>query len=97
MRFNTLANVRCFLCVAITLNVEAQSAKDQCSQNIEFLRQDLISMLEKTPAMPPLAQMYVAARERFDDIQTMRGRGDYQGCVSESKRVLQITRPYGNR
>jgi hypothetical protein len=97
MPFNSLTKVTFFLFISASFSAIAQSAREQCSQNIEFLRQDLLVMLAKTPAMPPVAQVYVAAKERFDDIQSMRDRGDFQGCLGESKRVLQITKPYGNR
>ena len=75
----------------------AQSTSQQCSNNIELLRRDLISMLNKTAAMPPIAQAYVAAKTRFDDLKSMESRGDYASCVAESERVLRITKPYGNR
>ena len=75
----------------------AQSASQQCSNNIELLRRDLVSMLNKTAAMPPVAQVYVAAKTRYDDLRSMESRGDYASCVTESERVLRITKPYGNR
>ena len=75
----------------------AQIASQQCSNNIELLRRDLISMLNKTAAMPPVAQVYVAAKKRYDDLRSMESRGDYASCVAESERVLRITKPYGNR
>jgi hypothetical protein len=54
-------------------------------------------MLNKTAAMPPIAQAYVAAKKRYDDLRSMESRGDYASCVTESERVLRITKPYGNR
>ena len=97
MYFNHFNKIIFFTCISIASSVSAQTAREQCAQNVDYLRQDLLSMLAKTPGMPPIAQVYVAAKERFDDIKTMYDRGDYQGCVNESRRVLQITKPYGNR
>ena len=53
-------------------------------------------MLNKTAAMPPIAQAYVAAKSRYDDLKAMESRGDYASCVAESERVLRITKPYGS-
>jgi hypothetical protein len=79
------------------MGVNAQTMGQQCSSNIELLRQDLNSMLNKTVAMPPVAQVYVAAKKRYDDLRAMESRRDFASCVTESERVLQITKPYGNR
>ena len=95
--------MRIFLVILFLLGVtfspiiSAQSMAQQCSNNIELLRRDLISMLNKTAAMPPVAQVFVAAKTRYDDLRSMESRGDYASCVAESERVLRITKPYGNR
>ena len=86
-----------FLVLSSSFGIYAQSMIQQCSNNIELLRRDLISMLNKTAAMPPIAQAYVAAKKRYDDLRSMESRGDYASCVTESERVLRITKPYGNR
>jgi len=86
-----------FLVLSSSFGIYAQSMGQQCSNNIELLRRDLISMLNKTAAMPPIAQAYVAAKTRYDDLKSMESRGDYASCVAESERVLRITKPYGNR
>jgi hypothetical protein len=85
------------LILNLPASVYAQSMGQQCSNNIELLRRDLISMLNKTAAMPPVAQAYVAAKTRYDDLKAMESRGNYETCVAESERVLRITKPYGNR
>jgi hypothetical protein len=85
------------LCVIFATVTGAQSYRQECDAGINFLRQDLISLLRKTPAMPPLAEVYLAAKGRFDQIESMRNQGDFLGCANEAARVLQITKPYGNR
>lgn len=75
----------------------SQSMQKTCENNIELLRLDILSMLNKIPAMPPVVQVYTAAKERFNDLNRMKNDGKYSDCVSESERVLRITRPYGNR
>lgn len=85
------------LLLSQSIGVNAQNMGRQCSNNIELLRQDLISMLSKTAAMPPVAQVYVAAKARYEDLRAMEGRGDFASCVTESERVLRITKSYGNR
>jgi hypothetical protein len=89
--------IQCLLAVTLSSPSFAQSISQQCSNNIELLRRDLVSMLNKTAAMPPVAQAYVAAKTRYDDLRSMESRGDYASCVAESERVLRITKPYGNR
>jgi len=90
-------SLSCFLMLIGTTSAYSQNAMQQCETNIELLKRDLISMLNKTPAMPPIAQVYTAAKSRYDQLQMMRNRGDYTSCAIESERVLRITRPYGNR
>lgn len=88
------------LAVALTILPRTgftQNVKSDCESNIELLRRDMLSMLDKIPAMPPVAQVYTAAKERFTDLNNMKNSGKYSECVSESERVLRITRPYGNR
>lgn len=85
------------LTMGIASAASAQSAAAVCESNIENIRKDLISMLNKIPAMPPLSQVYTAARERFEDVKSMRDRGQFQECAVEAERVARITRPYGNR
>jgi len=87
----------CLFIFFMTTTAYSQNSKQQCDTNIELLRRDLISMLNKTAAMPPIAQVYTAAKKRYDELQAMRNRGDFSSCVIESERVLNITRPYGNR
>ena len=86
-----------FLYILFTPTAFSQSSKKQCESNIELLRLDLISMLNKTVAMPPVATVYVAAKKKYDSLQDMRNRMNYSECVDESQRVLNITKPYGNR
>jgi len=89
--------VLALLVLILSFEVNAQSMAQQCSNNIELLRRDLISMLNKTSAMPPVAQTYVAAKTRYDNLREMESTGNFTLCVKESERVLQITKPYGNR
>jgi hypothetical protein len=85
------------LVLSLSTGVNAQNMGQQCSNNIELLRRDLISMLNKTAAMPPVAQVYVAAKTRYDDLKAMESRRDFASCVTESERVLRTTKPYGSR
>ena len=58
---------------------------------------DLNSVLNKPAAMPPVAEVDVEAKTRYNDLRSMESLGDYASCVTESERVLRITKPYGNR
>tara|TARA_B110000967_G_C18695910_1_gene465361 strand:- start:435 stop:602 length:168 start_codon:yes stop_codon:yes gene_type:complete len=54
-------------------------------------------MLKKIPAMPPIGEMYRAARERYEALKKMRDNMEISSCLVESERVLRITKPYGRR
>ena len=69
----------------------------QCQDNLELLRQDLISMLNKMPAMPPIAQIYRPVRDLYDQAKDAANTGDYQTCVSKTELALKYSKPYGNR
>ena len=86
-----------FFCISLPVIVLAQGVKIQCDNNIEFLRQDLLSMLNKIPALPPISDVYRAAKDRYEDFKDLRSRGRFSECVAESERVLRVTRPYGSR
>ena len=73
----------------------AQTA--QCHENLELLRQDLISMLKKMPAMPPIAQIYRPVRDLYDQSKDAANSGDYQTCISKTELALKYSKPYGNR
>lgn len=87
------------LLVIFTFSARSQTLNsyEQCSANIELLRSDLLSMLKKIPAMPPIGEVYRAARERYDVLQKMRGAMDIDSCLVESEKILRITKPYGRR
>ena len=73
------------------------SQTTQCQNNLELLRQDLISMLNKMPAMPPIAQIYRPVRDLYDQAKDAANNGDYQTCVSKTELALKYSKPYGNR
>jgi len=75
----------------------AIAQNSQCQDNLELLRQDLISMLNKMPAMPPIAQIYRPVRDLYDQAKDAASSGDYQTCVSKTELALKYSKPYGNR
>ena len=94
-----MKNIILRLLVIFTFSTRSQTLNsyEQCSANIELLRSDLRSMLKKIPAMPPIGEVYRAARERYDVLQKMRGAMDIDSCLVESEKILRITKPYGRR
>lgn len=75
----------------------ATAQNSQCQDNLELLRQDLISMLNKIPAMPPISQIYRPVRDLYDQAKDAASSGDYQTCVSKTELALKYSKPYGNR
>jgi len=85
------------LIFTFTVSSQTLNSYQQCNANIELLRGDLLSMLKKIPAMPPIGEMYRAARERYEALKKMRDNMEISSCLVESERVLRITKPYGRR
>lgn len=73
-------------------NCIAQSS--MCNDKISQLNSDLQSILRKTPAMPPLAQIYSPLRGLYEDAKAARDVGDYQKCIQKADLALQHSRSY---
>ncbi len=68
-----------------------------CDANLRLLNGDLISMLNKIPAMPPVAQIYRPVRDLYEEAKSARDRGNYAECVNKSELALKYSKPYSNR
>jgi len=76
-------------------NSYAQSST--CDNNLRMLNSDLISMLNKIPAMPPVAQIYRPVRDLYEEAKAARDQGNYAECVRKTELALKYSKPYGNR
>jgi hypothetical protein len=85
------------LIFTFTVSSQGLNSYQQCNANIELLRGNLLSMLKKIPAMPPIGDVYIAAKERYEALKKMRDNMEINSCLVESERVLRITKPYGRR
>ena len=73
-------------------------AQDEaCRANLNLLGQDLISMLRKMPAMPPIAQIYTPVRRLYEEAKYARSRGDFESCIKKTNLALKYSKPYGRR
>lgn len=79
----------------ISLSANAQSTR--CNANLELLRQDLLSMLKKIPAMPPVVQIYKPVKKLYDEAKVARSRGYHRQCVEKTTLALKYSTPYGRR
>lgn len=68
-----------------------------CDTNLRLLNSDLISMLNKIPAMPPVAQIYRPVRDLYEEAKVAKERGNYSECVNKTELALKYSKPYGNR
>jgi hypothetical protein len=68
-----------------------------CDNNLRLLNSDLVSMLNKISAMPPVAQIYRPVRDLYEAAKSAKNRGDYSECVSKTELALKYSKPYGNR
>lgn len=65
-----------------------------CNEKISQLNSDLQSILRKTPAMPPLTQIYVPLRDLYEQAKTARDVGNYSDCVKKAELALEHSRAY---
>jgi hypothetical protein len=68
-----------------------------CSDNIELLRSDSISIFEHIPALQPLSKIYRAAKSQFDEAQTDRKAELHEDCVQRTEQTLEVTKRYVSR
>ncbi len=68
----------------------------ECIDNLYRLREVLVSISYKIPAMPPLVDVYGPGETIFYNALDSKNRGDYAYCVSETKRALDVLSPYAN-
>jgi hypothetical protein len=54
-------------------------------------------MLNKIPAMPPIAQIYRPIRDLYEQAKLAQSRGNYSECVSKTELALKYSKPYSNR
>lgn len=85
-----------FLLLGFSVNF-AFSQSAACDTNLRLLNSDLISMLNKIPAMPPVAQIYRPVRDLYEEAKAAKERGNYSECVNKTELALRYSKPYGNR
>ena len=88
------------LALFLLLGISVTSAFSQpatCDTNLRLLNSDLISMLNKIPAMPPVAQIYRPVRDLYEEAKAAKDRGNYSECVNKTELALKYSKPYGNR
>lgn len=68
-----------------------------CDNNLQLLNSDLKSMLNKIPAIPPVAQIYRPVRDLYDQAKKARDSGKYSECISKTELALKYSKQYGNR
>ena len=96
----SISNVLRFLGGLILIFSATSSALAQsqtCDANLLSLNRDLISMLNKIPAMPPIAQIYRPIRDLYEQAKLAQSRGNYSECVSKTELALKYSKPYSNR
>ena len=71
-----------------------QPPNNACNEKISQLNSDLQSILRKTPAMPPLAQIYSPLRDLYEQAKAARDAGKYSECVKKADSALQHSRAY---
>ena len=75
---------------------DSNPGETECIDNLYRLREVLVSISYKIPAMPPLVDVYGPGETIFYNALDSKNRGDYAYCVSETKRALDVLSPYAN-
>ena len=83
------------LAIAFSAGSPAIAQEEACRANLNMLGQDLISMLRKIPAMPPIAQIYKPVRRLYEEAKYARSRGDFESCITKTNLALKYSKPYG--
>ena len=95
---STLVRVRVLaLAIAFSACSPATAQDEACRANLNMLGQDLISMLRKIPAMPPIAQIYTPVRRLYEEAKYARSRGHFESCIEKTNLALKYSKPYGRR
>ncbi len=69
----TFRNARVLaLAIGFSACSPAIAQDEACRANLNLLGQDLISMLRKIPAMPPIAQIYTPVRRLYEEAKYAR-------------------------
>jgi hypothetical protein len=66
-------------------------------RNLNQLRADLIAILRKMPAMPPLSEIYVELKGLLDKADDAQSVGDFSKCVVHSLLALKYSARYAYR
>ena len=94
----TLQNARVLaLAIGFSACSPAIAQEEACRANLNLLGQDLISMLRKIPAMPPITQIYTPVRRLYEEAKYARSRGDFESCIKKTNLALKYSKPYGRR
>lgn len=102
MRLTRLTLLKFLLLTTLAANsnyAHAQNRADlknstQCRENLDRLRKDLIRILRKTPAMPPLAKLYGPLRRILNEEENNYRAGYYVQCIYNTERALRISSMY---
>jgi hypothetical protein len=54
-------------------------------------------MLNKIPAIPPIAEIYKPVRDLYYQALEAKERGNYSECISKTELALQYSKKYSNR
>lgn len=71
-----------------------RNGSSMCNEKISQLNSDLQSILRKTPAMPPLTQIYIPLRDLYEQAKMARDVGNYSECVNMAESALNHSRAY---
>lgn len=88
------AKIAILISLAFCFKVAESSTLGLCQSNIDRLRSDLIVILKKTPAMPPLAKLYGPLKSILNDAETSKTEGKYRDCVENTERGLKVSKAY---
>lgn len=78
-------------------SISSLAQSSSCDSNLRLLNNDLLSMLNKIPAIPPIAEIYKPVRDLYYQALEAKERGNYSECISKTELALQYSKKYSNR
>ena len=71
-----------------------QYARQDCTAEINRMREIYIIILRKIPAMPPLANLSSGIQRALNDAENNRESGDFKSCIVNLKSQTAIVEKY---
>jgi hypothetical protein len=95
LRQTNLLNLNVLIVVFVFLHL--LTAQGSCQFYLDEFGKNLLSMLNKIRAMPPIDQIYTPVKRLCDEAKYAAANGECEVCLNKADLALQYSKPYGGR